>query len=215
MEPNERARAGIFLAFQRPMAIPGVKMADFLRHATTNVRRPDRKEGEELIPMREFRKELNDKMDQLRMDQIRPPLRERRLFRRRDEAGRDPATGHAAAQVRHPRRDRQRTGRRRRAAGQPEHRRDRRRGDGHPDHHAPRQAARTQPARLHPRDARRTDRRDRRAGTGPRAAQARLRPHSRRVSRSGRGGQCRDERRRSGRRRTRPLRDSCERSNES
>src|SRR4029079_13858681 len=55
MDPNERARAGVFLAFQRPMAIPGVKMADFLRHATTNVRRPDRKEGEELIPMREFR----------------------------------------------------------------------------------------------------------------------------------------------------------------
>jgi Fe-S cluster assembly ATP-binding protein len=68
MEPNQRARAGIFLAFQRPMSIPGVKMADFLRHAATNVRRPDRKEGEELIPMREFRKELNSKMEQLRMD---------------------------------------------------------------------------------------------------------------------------------------------------
>jgi Fe-S cluster assembly ATP-binding protein len=68
MEPNERARAGIFLAFQRPMAIPGVKMSDFLRHAVTNVRRPDRKEGQELIPMREFRKELTDKMSQLRMD---------------------------------------------------------------------------------------------------------------------------------------------------
>ena len=68
MEPNERARAGIFLAFQRPMAIPGVKMADFLRHAVTNVRRPDRKEGQELIPMREFRKELNGQMEQLRMD---------------------------------------------------------------------------------------------------------------------------------------------------
>ena len=68
MEPNERARAGIFLAFQRPMAIPGVKMADFLRHAATNIRRPERKEGEELIPMREFRKELHEKMEQLRMD---------------------------------------------------------------------------------------------------------------------------------------------------
>jgi Fe-S cluster assembly ATP-binding protein len=68
MEPNERARAGVFLAFQRPMSIPGVKMADFLRHATTNVRRPERKEGEELIPMREFRKELKSKMEQLRMD---------------------------------------------------------------------------------------------------------------------------------------------------
>ena len=68
MEPNERARVGIFLAFQRPMSIPGVKMADFLRHATTNVRRPDRKEGEELLPMRDFRKELKAKMEQLRMD---------------------------------------------------------------------------------------------------------------------------------------------------
>ena len=68
MEPDERARAGVFLAFQRPMSVPGVKMADFLRHATTNVRRPDRKEGQELIPMREFRKELNAKMEQLRMD---------------------------------------------------------------------------------------------------------------------------------------------------
>ena len=68
MEPHERARAGLFLAFQRPVAIPGVKMADFLRHAATNVRRPDRKEGEELIPMRQFRKELNEKMQQLRID---------------------------------------------------------------------------------------------------------------------------------------------------
>jgi Fe-S cluster assembly ATP-binding protein len=68
MEPHERARAGLFLAFQRPVSIPGVKMADFLRHAVTNGRRPDRKEGEELIPMRQFRKELNDDMARLRMD---------------------------------------------------------------------------------------------------------------------------------------------------
>jgi Fe-S cluster assembly ATP-binding protein len=68
MEPNDRARAGIFMAFQRPMAIPGVKMADFLRHAATNIRRPDRKEGEELIPMREFRSELRAKMEQLKIN---------------------------------------------------------------------------------------------------------------------------------------------------
>ncbi|MGI9516449.1 MAG: Fe-S cluster assembly ATPase SufC [Pirellulaceae bacterium] len=68
MEPDERAREGIFMAFQRPVAVPGVKMADFLRHATTNVRNPDRKEGEDLIPMREFRKEIKAKMDQLQMD---------------------------------------------------------------------------------------------------------------------------------------------------
>jgi Fe-S cluster assembly ATP-binding protein len=65
---TQRARAGIFMAFQRPMAIPGVKMAEFLRHATTNVRNPQRKEGEELIPMRKFRKELTEKMGRLRMD---------------------------------------------------------------------------------------------------------------------------------------------------
>jgi len=68
MEADARARAGLFMAFQRPVAIPGVKMADFLRHATTNVRNPDRKEGEQLIPMKEFRKELRSRMEQLRMD---------------------------------------------------------------------------------------------------------------------------------------------------
>lgn len=65
---DERARAGLFMAFQRPVAIPGVKMADFLRHATTNVRNPERKEGEELIAMRAFRKELKGKMEQLKMN---------------------------------------------------------------------------------------------------------------------------------------------------
>jgi Fe-S cluster assembly ATP-binding protein len=68
LSPDERARLGIFYAFQRPVAIPGVKMADFLRHATTNHRNPERKEGEELLPMRTFRKELLGKMEQLRMD---------------------------------------------------------------------------------------------------------------------------------------------------
>jgi Fe-S cluster assembly ATP-binding protein len=68
MEPDQRARAGVFLAFQRPMAIPGVRLADFLRHAVTNVRNPDRKEGQELMPMREFRNELKAKMSDLSID---------------------------------------------------------------------------------------------------------------------------------------------------
>ena len=68
MEPDQRARAGVFLAFQRPMSIPGVRLADFLRHAVTNVRNPDRKEGQELIPMRDFRSELKTKMSELSMD---------------------------------------------------------------------------------------------------------------------------------------------------
>ena len=68
MEPDERARAGLFLAFQRPMAIPGVRVADFLRHAVSNIRNPERKEGQELVPMKDFRKELKAKMSELQMD---------------------------------------------------------------------------------------------------------------------------------------------------
>ncbi|MEZ6059201.1 MAG: Fe-S cluster assembly ATPase SufC [Planctomycetaceae bacterium] len=65
---DERARMGLFLAFQYPVVIPGVKVADFIRHAVSNVRNPDRREGEGLIPMREFRKEIRDRMDELNMD---------------------------------------------------------------------------------------------------------------------------------------------------
>lgn len=68
LEPDERAKAGLFLAFQYPTSIPGVTVANFLRHAVSNVRNPDRKEGEELVPMREFRKEMRGVMDELGMD---------------------------------------------------------------------------------------------------------------------------------------------------
>lgn len=68
MDPSERARAGLFLAFQYPVTIPGVKVHDFLRHAISNVRNPDRKEGEGLIAMREFRTELRERMKELGMD---------------------------------------------------------------------------------------------------------------------------------------------------
>ena len=68
LEADERAKAGLFLAFQYPISIPGVTVANFLRHAVTNVRNPGRKEGEDLISMREFRKELREQMDELGMD---------------------------------------------------------------------------------------------------------------------------------------------------
>lgn len=68
LDPNERARLGLFLAFQYPVTIPGVKVADFLRHAVTNVRNPDRKEGENLMPMRDFRLELRERMNELGME---------------------------------------------------------------------------------------------------------------------------------------------------
>ena len=69
LEPDARARMGLFLAFQYPVTIPGVKVADFLRHAVTNVRNPVRKEGEGLIPMRDFRKELRSRMEELGIEQ--------------------------------------------------------------------------------------------------------------------------------------------------
>jgi Fe-S cluster assembly ATP-binding protein len=68
LDPCQRARLGIFLAFQYPVTIPGVKVSDFLRHATSNIRNPDRKEGEGLIPMKDFRRELKDKMSEIDID---------------------------------------------------------------------------------------------------------------------------------------------------
>ena len=68
LAPDERAAKGVFLAFQYPVVIPGVKVADFLRHAVSNVRNPERKEGEGLIGMREFRKEIRERMTALDMD---------------------------------------------------------------------------------------------------------------------------------------------------
>lgn len=68
LDANERARLGMFLAFQYPVTIPGVRVADFLRHSVTNRRNPNRKEGEGLMSMRDFRKELKDRMEELGMD---------------------------------------------------------------------------------------------------------------------------------------------------
>lgn len=63
MEPDERSRAGLFLAFQYPMEIPGVTIANFIR-AALNARLP---EGEELNAP-DYYKSLYAKMDMLRID---------------------------------------------------------------------------------------------------------------------------------------------------
>ena len=60
MEPDERARKGVFLAFQYPLAIPGVSVGNFLRTALKSVRGRD-------VPVREFRKELREEMAALQM----------------------------------------------------------------------------------------------------------------------------------------------------
>jgi Fe-S cluster assembly ATP-binding protein len=66
LEPDERSRLGLFLAFQYPVAIPGVSLANFLR-AALNARRRAGDPEDKGIPIPEFRKLLKQKMDVLQM----------------------------------------------------------------------------------------------------------------------------------------------------
>jgi Fe-S cluster assembly ATP-binding protein len=61
MEPDERARSGVFLAFQYPVEIPGVSVANFMRTAI------NAKRGEE-VDIFDFQDELEGKMEMLEMD---------------------------------------------------------------------------------------------------------------------------------------------------
>jgi Fe-S cluster assembly ATP-binding protein len=61
LAPDKRARAGLFLSFQYPAAIPGVKVANFL-HAARQAERP----GD--LPPAKFRALLLEKMEQLGID---------------------------------------------------------------------------------------------------------------------------------------------------
>jgi Fe-S cluster assembly ATP-binding protein len=61
MEPDERARSGVFLAFQYPVEIPGVSVANFMRTAI------NAKRGEE-VDIFDFQEELEGKMEMLEMD---------------------------------------------------------------------------------------------------------------------------------------------------
>jgi Fe-S cluster assembly ATP-binding protein len=67
LEPDERSRLGIFLAFQYPVAIPGVTVANFLRTAL-NSRRKAANPEDKGVPIPEFRRLLKEKMDLLKMD---------------------------------------------------------------------------------------------------------------------------------------------------
>ena len=62
LSPDERARRGLFLAFQYPRAIPGVTMVNFLRTALRAVRGSD-------VPVREFRSMLRETMAMLKIDE--------------------------------------------------------------------------------------------------------------------------------------------------
>jgi Fe-S cluster assembly ATP-binding protein len=67
LDPDERARLGLFLAFQYPVAIPGVSVANFLRTAINSRRKADNPEDKG-IPIPQFRTILKEKMDLLKMD---------------------------------------------------------------------------------------------------------------------------------------------------
>jgi Fe-S cluster assembly ATP-binding protein len=68
LKTEERAREGIFLAFQYPVSIPGVSVANFLRTAI-NAQRKARQADDHGIPIPEFRKQMLEKMKLLEMDQ--------------------------------------------------------------------------------------------------------------------------------------------------
>jgi|TARA_B110000263_G_scaffold224721_1_gene215269 Fe-S cluster assembly ATP-binding protein len=62
MEPWERARAGVFLSFQYPQSVPGLKVGNFLRKSVQAV------QGDDAPSAREFRVELNAAMEALNID---------------------------------------------------------------------------------------------------------------------------------------------------
>jgi Fe-S cluster assembly ATP-binding protein len=65
MEPEERAQAGVFLAFQYPVEIPGVTNAYFLRSAYNELRRA---RGEEEVDPLEFLQIMEDRLEFVDMD---------------------------------------------------------------------------------------------------------------------------------------------------
>jgi len=67
MAPDERARLGMFLAFQYPVSIPGVTVANFLRTAI-NARRRAENPDDKGMPIPQFRKMLKEKMELLKVD---------------------------------------------------------------------------------------------------------------------------------------------------
>ena len=62
MAPWERARAGVFLSFQYPQAVPGLQVGNFLRKSVTALK------GDDAPSAREFRKQLNEACEALNID---------------------------------------------------------------------------------------------------------------------------------------------------
>jgi Fe-S cluster assembly ATP-binding protein len=70
LEADERSKLGLFLAFQYPVSIPGVTVANFLRSAINAHRAEDGTDPKQTsIPVAQFRKELREKMAALEIDE--------------------------------------------------------------------------------------------------------------------------------------------------
>ena len=66
MAPEERAQAGVFLAFQYPVEIPGVSMSNFLKTALNQLREA---RGEEALDAMEFFALVREKLKLVQMDE--------------------------------------------------------------------------------------------------------------------------------------------------
>jgi Fe-S cluster assembly ATP-binding protein len=66
MDPDERARLGIFLAFQYPVEVPGVSNAMLIRQGVNNVRK---ERGEEELDPLEFEDYIREKLELVEMDE--------------------------------------------------------------------------------------------------------------------------------------------------
>ena len=67
LEADERAQRGLFLAFQYPHSVPGVTVTSFLRSAINAIRKAKAGGVDDPIPIPEFRKELLEAMDELKI----------------------------------------------------------------------------------------------------------------------------------------------------
>ena len=65
MDPEERAREGVFLAFQYPVELPGVSTMQFLRTAVNSIREH---KGEPEMPVADFLKLMREKADFVSLD---------------------------------------------------------------------------------------------------------------------------------------------------
>jgi len=68
LQPEQRAKLGMFLALQYPVVVPGITMSNFLRTAINAKRGFDGKDKSKAISVKDFRALLKSEMAVLRMD---------------------------------------------------------------------------------------------------------------------------------------------------